>query len=247
MNYKYIKIDEIIERVFRDFPLSENEFQWIDGVAWIGELLKLIDVPSLQEPKRCTIQIEDYKGELPSDLFQVEMFRDIKTNQLLKFTGDPFFKNLHCVDSPCLRCLIDDDKYKYQLSNDYIYTGFEEGEVEIAYLAIPIDDRGYPLIPDKEAVKLALYWEIALKLGFKMFITDKLSRDKFQYIEQQRNWYVGKAITTPKIPDIATMEAIKNATLRLIPKINVMDERFRFNPERRYIHNTNNFTQGAQQ
>lgn len=246
MNYKYVNIDEIFERVFRDFPLSENEFQWTDGVAWVGELLKLIDVPILQERKNCIIPIIGYKGELPSDLFQVHTFMNKENNQMMKYSGDPYFRHLHCDDSPSISCDCFDTKLQYQLSNNYIYTAFEEGELEISYYAIPVDDRGYPMIPDKEAVKLALYWEIASKLAFKMWVNSKLDGDKFKYITQQRDWYVGKAINTPKIPDIGKMEAIKNFTLRLIPKINILDDRFRFHQEKKYNHNTNNFNQGTQ-
>lgn len=246
MNYKFVKIDEVIERVYTNHPFAENDFQWSDALEWVGSLLKLINVPEINQHKVCKITIENYKGELPSDLFQLETLREHKNKKMMFYTGDPYFQSLHCEDSPCLKCINCNEKYTYQLNNNFVFTAFEDGELDIAYFAIPTDDKGFPLIPDNEAVKKALEWEIALKLAYKEWMNDKLTRDKFQYIEQQRNWYVAKAINSNKIPDIAKMEAIKNFSLRLIPKINVLDDQFRYNRERRLNHNTNNFTQGSQ-
>lgn len=244
MNYKYITIDNVIERVFADFPLAENEFQWSDAIRWIGELLKLINQPKYQLQKVCTITIEDYKGELPIDLFQVQTFKDTKTGVMMKYTGDPHFNALHCTDSPSLKCSCNESKYQYKLNDNYIFTGFEEGEIEIAYFAIALDDRGYPLIPDEEKIVRALYWEVALKLAFRLLMSDKLSSDKYTLVDRERNWYVGKAMSDTI--DINTLEAIKNFSIRLIPKFNTMDDQFKYFPEKRYNHNTNNFNQGAQ-
>jgi hypothetical protein len=246
MNYKYTKIDEVIERVFANHPFAENNFQWSDALEWVGSLIKLMNIPKINIHKVAKINIENYKGELPLDLFQVETFRNKDTKRMMGYTGDPYFKNLHCSDSQCLNCVTCHEEDKYQLSNNFIFTSFEEGTVEIAYYAIPIDDNGFPLIPDDESTKSAIEWHIAMKLAYKEWMTDKLSRDKYQYIEQQRNWYVAKAMNSNRVPDIHQMEAIKNFSLRLIPKINVLDNQFKFERERRINHNTNNFTQGTQ-
>ena len=204
-----------------------------------------MDIPYTMDKKVCIIDIEDYKGELPMDLFQIDMFRDNDTKHVMKYSGDPFFKYLHCENSESMKTVCRDEKLQYILNNNYIFTKFETGKVEIAYLAIPLDGKGFPLIPDYEAFLKAAEYEIAYKIAYKEWINDKLTRDKFQYIEQQRNWYVAKAMNKPKVPDEARMEAIKNFTLRLIPKVNVLDERFKFHPEHRINHNTNNFSQGT--
>lgn len=246
MNSKYVKIDEIIEAVFRDQPFAENDFQWGDAATWIGDLLQLMKIPMAMQHKVCKLTIENYKAELPDDLFQIETFKEHHSDIMMKYSGDPYFQHTICDDSACLTCICPDEKYKFQVNNNYVFTAFEEGEVDIAYYAIPVDDKGFPLIPDEEAIKRAFQWEIAYKLAYREWINDRLTGDKFRYIEQQRNWYVGKAMNTPKVPDINKMEAIKNFTLRLIPKINVLDNRFRNIPEKRYNHNTNNFNQGTQ-
>ena len=38
----------------------------------------------------------------------------------------------------------------YRLNNNYIFTNFEEGSVEISYTAFVTDDDGYPMVPDDE-------------------------------------------------------------------------------------------------
>lgn len=245
MNYKYVNIEQIFERVYTNHPFTENDFQWTDALEWVGALMKLMKIPTTNVHKVCTIPVEGFKAEIPLDMFLIETIRESNTGKLMYYSGDPYFKHLHCNNSQSVnhKCL--ESKYQYKMNNNYIYTGFEEGNIDIAYYALPIDEKGFPLIPDEESIKRAIEWEIVYKIAYNFWITDKFTRDKFQYIEQQRNWYVAKAMNSDRVPDIGKMEAIKNFTLRLIPKINVLDNQFNYHPERKFNHNTNNFNQGS--
>jgi len=46
--------------------------------------------------------------------------------------------------------------YQYKIDSGYIYTNFPTGYVEIAYKGFPIDNNGYPMIPDDEKFRQAL-------------------------------------------------------------------------------------------
>jgi hypothetical protein len=53
----------------------------------------------------------------------------------------------------------------YFLNGNQIKTSFSEGLLLIAYKGIPIDENGYPLIPDDVAYREACFWYIAKKLA----------------------------------------------------------------------------------
>jgi len=54
-------------------------------------------------------------------------------------------------------------------------TNKDNGYVKIAYKAIATDERGYPLIPDLESYKEAIYWYVVMKLNFPKYLSGKLT------------------------------------------------------------------------
>ena len=60
--------------------------------------------------------------------------------------------------------------YTYYTELDYINTSLCDGCVRLFYKAIPTDEDGFPLIPDNEDYKEALYWYVRSKMigaGYK--------------------------------------------------------------------------------
>ena len=110
--------------------------------------------------------------------------------------------------------------YSYRLDENYIYTSFEDGKVEIAYKAFPTDRDGNPTIPDDVRYIKAVEAYIADRIARGLFMQDKLSILKYKMYEQEWLWYVGSAGNKSRMPSVDGMEAIKNSFLRAIPKIN---------------------------
>jgi|694.fasta_scaffold48943_12 hypothetical protein len=239
---KYIPVDRIIENVYMNHGF-QNDFEWTDALEWIGKALKLMSAPEIYIQKVECITIENYRGELPSDLLQIDMFKEKSNSLPMRYTGDPFFINLHCSECPNLSSSCD---ITYKLNNNYIYTSFDEGEVLLSYTAFPVDDRGFPLVPDDEAFVEALEWYVAYRIAYKLWLNDRLSDKKLQFINKEKDWYMGKAITRTKRLTKDQLESWKNMTLRLIPKINEHATQFKSRGEQqnRINHNTNNFNQG---
>jgi hypothetical protein len=53
----------------------------------------------------------------------------------------------------------------------------------MAFLAIPTDEEGFPLIPADEWWRQAVQYEIAYKIAMKLFIQGNIADKTFQYIE----------------------------------------------------------------
>lgn len=98
----------------------------------------------------------------------------------------------------------------YKINENYVFTNYKDGFVYLAYEAIPVDEEGYPLIPEdtkyKEAVKAYLRMKIDYLLNRKGMLADK------HYHEAIQLWSFrcGQAQNEAKIPSIDQMESIKN-------------------------------------
>lgn len=108
------------------------------------------------------------------------------------------------------------DDATYKINENYIFTNFKDGYIYISYYAFPIDDEGYPLIPEDEKYKKAVKAFIRLKIDYLLWRKGRLPKDVYEESKQMWAWAVGQAQNGARIPTIAQMEGIKNQQLKLI-------------------------------
>lgn len=127
--------------------------------------------------------------------------------------------------------------YTYTLTSRYIKTNVKEGYLMVAYQAIPVDSDGYPLVPDDEGFKEALYWYIVTKILYPKWAEGRV-RD-LVYFEAKRSWnyYSKQAYGNAMMPNIDQLEAIKNTWNRLVPNINAHDTFYSHIGEQEVIYN----------
>lgn len=234
LNGKYVSIHRIIENVANNFKFK-GDFDWQDAAEWIASLLALLEVPasldqkitdgnlSLGHPK--PIQIVDGRGKLPCDMYKIVQASanltpnaDCNDIQLIpmRWSTDTFHMRFHCDDTD-YRC---ESGLTYTLNKNYIFTSFNTGEVYLSYLGIPIDDEGYPMIPDHESWIKACEFEVLYRLAMRAYLNDELTQDKFALIERDRDWYTAQAVNATKVMSLDQWESFQNQVLRSIPKIN---------------------------
>ena len=121
------------------------------------------------------------------------------------------------------------NKPEYFIKPGWIVTNQKNGYVKLAYKAIAVDERGYPLIPDLTSYQEAVYWYVVMKLTFPKFMSGKLSgsnnskyaakyaRDTYFYTQQQWNFYRNQAYAEAMMPTADDMQNIKNDWNKLIP------------------------------
>jgi len=116
----------------------------------------------------------------------------------------------------------------YDLQLDYILTSKESMFIKLHYYALPTDNNGYPLIPDVDEYKEALYWYVIMKLigtGFKHPVIP-LTLNGLDYAQRQFETYAGRALGEIKMPDQDRMAKLYNATTRLIPPVHFYEDFF---------------------
>ena len=139
------------------------------------------------------------------------------------------------------------EKPEYFIKPGWMVFNRPKGFVKLAYKAIATDERGYPLIPDLESYREAIYWYVVMKLTFPKFISGrvggnskyamKYARDTYFYTQQQWNFYRNQAYAEAMMPTAGDMENIKNEWNRLIPEIEASDTFFKDINSRDHIYN----------
>ena len=138
-------------------------------------------------------------------------------------------------------------KPEYFIKPGWLVTNKSHGYVKLAYKAIAVDERGYPLIPDLTSYQEAIYWYVVMKLSFPKWLNgslggsskyaQKYAANSYQYIQQQWNFYRNQAYAEAMMPTADDMRAIKNEWNRLVPEFESDDTFFRNNNKRELIYN----------
>jgi len=248
---KYISVYAIINKVYRDMGMSDA-INLNDAIEWAGEAMEFIGAALSYIDKTKEIEIKDYKGTLPCGLHYIETasasaYKHDEVDEdceykphyrQMRYSTDAYH-HTYCANNRDCNCISD---LTYKVNDDSLYTNFEEGSVLLAYKSIPVDDEGYPMIPDDVKFKNAVAYHIMYKLAFIKFMAGKISQRAYDIIDRDRDFYIGAANTRANLPSVDMAESIKNNWIRLIPKINQHADGFKSagSAEQRNTHNSYN-------
>ena len=121
------------------------------------------------------------------------------------------------------------EKPEYFIKPGWIVTNRRKGFIKLAYKAIAVDERGYPLIPDLTSYQEAIYWYVVMKLTFPKFMSGKLTtssskysqkyaQQTYFYTQSQWNFYRNQAYAEAMMPTADDMQNIKNDWNKLVPE-----------------------------
>lgn len=206
MSYTNIKL--IMDKITRH-PLLENiPFETV--IDYTIDFIRIVGTPSSFLEKTCIIPIKDYRGVLPCDYYQMIQVRTTKEGSTgtFRYSTDSFHTSTIKPKHGGLT---------YKVQGGCIITSIPDGNIEIAYEAMPIDEEGYPLIPDNSSYSKALELYIKLQWFTILFDMGKINAQVLSNTQQQYAWAVGQAQTDLIRPTIDQMEAISNMWSKLLP------------------------------
>jgi hypothetical protein len=247
LNSKYVSIKEVIDKFYTESG-SQEEIGYGDLVRWVSEALQFVNEKP-QYVRRVTgkdefssnLELKAFKAKLPCDLVSIEQ---VLINGIpARYSSSSF----HHLLSPCavgpmgaypvsgsytdnfgnefdsywsgLAC----SDITYDLNNECLTASVRTGTVQIAYLAMPTDEEGFPLIPDDVSYIEAITFYLTMKLDLMNWRKNPDSSGyKALYDNSQRewNWYVGQAKAKAKMLSVDQMESLRNAMVRLLHKSN---------------------------
>lgn len=210
-NITYTNIRVILDELTQDELLQDITLEQV--VGYVLRFNGILNIPQLYTEKSAKIHIKNYRGELPCDLISVIQVKDIKDNIALRYISGTFFRP-HSLERA------------FKTQGTFIFTTFKDGDVEVAYNAIPVDEEGYPLIMDNEKYKNALVWYIKQDKFGKFFSVNKISQNVMQYAQQEYCWAVAQLSNELKMPSYSEMENISNAHNQLLQKTREFEKSF---------------------
>lgn len=240
---KYTSSKEIINNLYRNTGISES-VNYSDMAYWIYEAMELINHPLTYIPKLTghlaeeSYDLENYKVELPSDFHQLiavaidgvlcvpsqNLFHMMQDGNCCDFgqnnyPADLFYDNFGNTFSPNAlpQWRINSNKPPtYTISDYHITFDIKEGAVCMVYFAFPVDDEGFPLIPDDVKYKRACSAYLQYKYDYILWRQDLLSEAKFRYAEDEKDWAIASCQSHLKMPDLNQMESIRRQMTKMI-------------------------------
>lgn len=236
-NYKSIK--SIIAKLYRDLG-STTELNEVHLVEWIAEALaKIGSFYQYEHIKECLEVDEDGKVKLPNNFYRIV---DIAyQSQPMSWASNNLINDYGCEGCTITTCCT---PHNFYINDCYIVTDIKPTDPDsnnpkllcISYLGIPVDDEGYPKVPDDVYFDEALASYCAYKIDFREWRKGNIADKVFQKSEQEWLFYVNSARGSANMPSMHQLENLKNMWVRLIPKQNEANQFFANNSkqERRY-------------
>ena len=115
---------------------------------------------------------------------------------------------------------VKDDKFTdmdYNINLNKVTAAFRYGLLSIQYLALPVDDRGFPLVPDDVSYRDAMFWKVAMQLCMRNpTLLPNPQMQRLDYCTMQWQGYCRQARANANMPDLDMMIRLKNNWLRLV-------------------------------
>lgn len=265
MIYSYVSVKNVIAKVFSDLDLQESPHRISDMIEYSSEALKKIGSFSQMVTKTMgkegipLMQLVDHQVRLPYDLHSINQvaysksldgpFYDMRYN-----TGS--FGANHELSTAMPDLLVSDqdnneyqpatengtvftNNYTYTITGGYLKSNTRSGYIMLSYQAIPVDEDGYPMVPNDESFLEALYWYINMKLSYPEWKAGRIRDAVYYDAKSSWNYYRKQAYGNAMMPDEAQLESIKNVWLRLIPEINANKNFFSTLGQQEYVYNQN--------
>lgn len=179
MATKYISIRVVMDKLLRHPMLQGLSLE--ATVDYAIDFMRIVGCPAIFTEKTVFIEIENYKGLLPDDFYDIIQVRS--NSRTFRYSTNSF----HMSEDKSFYDL----NPTYKIQGDYIFTSLKEGEIEIAYTAIETDDCGFPMIPDNSKFIRALEAYIKKQWFTILFDLGKIQHPQLQVIQQEYAWAVG--------------------------------------------------------
>ena len=113
----------------------------------------------------------------------------------------------------------------YYTEADKIKTSAAIQKLCLSYMAFPVDDDCFPLVPDDISFKEAMFWYV-----YKKMLLGNMAPSQngigYEFAEMQWKYYCTQARNAANFPDIDGYESFMDQWVRLIPNINRHSEGF---------------------
>ena len=219
---KFKSSKSIIAGLYRDLG-NNTELNEADIIEWINEAMSLIGSYPQMNEESSVLTIANNRVSLPCNFVYI---KDITyQGRPMMWSSKSAANNYNCPECNTIpTCCA---QYNFYIQDGFINTNIVEGDICIVYLAIPVDEEGFPLVPDNVYFDKALKSYVTYMLDRIQFRKAQIPKDLLMMSEKDWLFYVGSAKGSAYMPSVAQMERLKNVWVSLIPRQNEYANGFR--------------------
>lgn len=197
-----------MDRITRHPLLQDIPFETV--VDYSVDFMRIVGAPSSFMEKTQVLKVEGYRAVLPCDFYEMIQVRLMgqEVKPAFRYSFDSFHMS---PNKPQFSDLT------YKVQGNVIFTSIENGEIEVAYRALPTDEEGYPVLPDNSSYTRALQAYIKKEWFTIQYDLGKINVQVMNKADQDYAWAVGQAQTALIKPTIDQMETISNMWNKLLP------------------------------
>lgn len=230
-NINWVKLPVILDRLLRH-PLL-NDLNLETAIQYTLDFIGIMGLPNVYVDKIETIDIKEYRGELPCDLISINQVRLHKNGMALRAMTDNF--NAYPTHNHEGGDWGERGEPSFKTQGRVIFTSIRHEKVDISYKAIMLDDEGLPLIPDNSTFLKALELYIKKEWFTILFDMGKISPAVLNNTQQSYAFVAGQCNNEFLIPSVNEMEAITNSLNQLIPRTNEFRNGFKNLGDKEYL------------
>lgn len=222
----YNSIRTVISKIYRDLNINE-EIPESSIVEWCAEALNMIGAYSQYNEVSDCFELKGGKAKLPCDFYKLVDVR---------FNGNPMYwaTNTNATNYQCKNCqvpiCVNNCDYTFYINDSYMITNINTDSTAnlcLVYLAIPVDEDGFPLVPDNVYYNKALVAYVTSMLDYQDWRKGKISDKVYEKSNQDWLFYVNSARGAANMPNAAQIQNIKNLWQRLMPNQSAYDQAFK--------------------
>jgi hypothetical protein len=239
-----------IKSVLSDLISTIEERYWNETamLEWATKALRKIKIFGKYVNKVALIEVCGHKGQLPSDFAYLTQVAWQTSNTTMtsdpvvtlpneglstalfttaprigwspmRLTANPYFGSI-CLDDSIINCPTCYHEFSVD-ENLIITTTLLEGNIMVAYLGYPTNDEGDALMPDSEELKDAILHYVLYRYWMMKYQMKEEGADKrMEFHLTMWSTLSAKAAGSLNMPDLSTLENIKNFRNRLVPSEN---------------------------
>lgn len=208
---KYTSIKRVLDDLHDHPMLSDVTLERV--VRYVVRFIELFGLPKLYQDRQWVVDIHEFRGLLPCDLISITQVKDCHSGICLRsmtdtFTPDYDRRNIHFHS-----------ELTFKTQGRVIFTSFPEGQVEIAYKAIPVDEDGFPMLIDNEVYLASLEAYIKKEVFSVKFDQGKISSGVLENAKQDYAWRAGQLQSELTIPSYSEMQSITSMMNNLVSRM----------------------------
>lgn len=217
-NFEWVSIGVIADRILKHPLLQDISLESIMGYTL--DFIHIMGLPSMYQEETVELVIENYRTVLPANVVSIIQVRDALSNVALRGALSSFYQYDNDETSDFRNETIKDKDGTYKVQGNILYTSFKDGNVVVSYQSIPVDDSGFPMIPNNNVFLRALEFYIKKEWFNIQFDLGRITIQVLNNAQQQYAWSAGQCASEFRMPSLSEMESITNMWTRLLPQSN---------------------------